>query len=187
MKFNVKKMILMAFISAVSLTVMAQENDNMYNDVYCRQNIAFSDFRLLGVSNSQFAKCVTAKNYQDAALKIKMVTIEGVDFVDTGEGYDLAANDGILTSKTTFNYESGQQNTEIGQYKDVKGVGIVFDNSFAHISKVPGAEGKLSVACNFSWVNCNSWPPAYQSICNSITWPFSGYLNISNCRITWTS
>jgi hypothetical protein len=189
MKLISRMTLLFIVVSILSGTAHSQQGGVLNSDTYCKANVGLSNFKLLGVSPSQYAKCLEAKNYLEEAKKVKMVTIDGVDFVDNGENYDLVANDGILTSKSLFKYEGTGTAIGVGQYKNTKDNQLVYDISFAHLSKIQsgGLSGKLSVACNFAWVNCNSWPQAYQSICNSITWPFSGYLSITNCRITWTS
>ena len=161
-------------------------------EAYCKANIAFTDFQLLGVTSTQHAKCVRAVNYLEPGKTGKRVTINGTDFVDDGLNYDLAANDGILTSTVLSKYSSDAMPLPVGVYQDIKNKTIVFDNSFAHASKInePGA-GKeietdgLKIVCTFVWTSCNSWPENIRSLCFSTSWPFHGYLTLTQCEFGW--
>jgi hypothetical protein len=157
---------------------------------YCKTNIAFKDFQLLGVTSTQYAKCVKAVNYLEPGKTGKRVSINGTDFVDDGLNYDRVANDGILTSTVLSRYSSDMMPLPVGIYQDIKNETAVFDNSFAHVSKInestvgKGAGMNLfKIKCTFDWVSCNSWPENIRSICYSASWPFTGYFAISKCEI----
>ncbi len=156
---------------------------------YCKANLAFKDFQLLGVTSTQYAKCVKVVNYLEPGKTGKMVAINGTDFVDDGLNYDRVANDGILTSTRLSNYSSDQMPLPVGIYQDIKNETILYDDSFAHVSKInesPGGKGagvnKFKISCTFVWVSCNSWPENIRSLCFSFNWPFTGYLAIKECE-----
>ncbi len=166
--------------------VIGSENE----ESYCRANIAITDFQLLGVTSAQYAKCVKAINYLEPGKKGKRVSINGTDFIDDGLNYDHVANDGILTATRLFNYSSDQTPLPAGIYQDIKNKTAVFDDSFAHVSKLnESSAGKgegvniFKIKCTFDWVSCNSWPPNVRSLCFSTSWPFTGYFTITKCEI----
>jgi len=158
---------------------------------YCKANIAFTDFQVLGVTSTQHAKCVRAINYLEPGKTGKRVTINGTDFVDDGLNYDLVANDGILTSTVLSRYPSDIMPLPVGVYQDIKNKTTVFDNSFAHVGKLnePGTgkeiePDRFKISCTFSWVSCNSWPENIRSLCFSTSWPFTGYFTVTQCEVT---
>jgi hypothetical protein len=170
--------------------VIGPENE----ESYCKANIAYTDFQLLGVSSAQYAKCVKAVNYLEPGKTGKRVTINGTDFVDDGLNNDLVANDGILTSTVLSRYSSGVMPLPVGIYQNIKNQTTVFDNSFAHVSKInqsgtgKGAGmDKFIFKCKFVWTSCNSWPENIRSLCFSTSWPFHGYFAISECEVGWSS
>ena len=157
---------------------------------YCKANIAFQDFQLLGVTSTQYAKCVKLVNYLEPDRIGKRVAINGTDFLDDGLNYDLVANDGILTSTRLSNYSSDQMPLPVGIYQDIKNKTAVIDDNFAHVSKISeSSAGKgegmnlVKIKCIFDWVSCNTWPPNLRSLCFSTSWPFTGYFAITKCEL----
>jgi hypothetical protein len=160
------------------------------DESYCKANIAYTDFQLLGVTSAQYAKCVRAVNYLEPGKTGKRVSINGTDFIDDGLNNDLVANDGILTSTVLSRYSSNVMPLPVGIYQDIKNKTTVFDDSFAHVSKLnqsgsgKGIElNKFKISCKFVWVSCNSWPENMRSICFSFSWPFTGYFAVSECEV----
>ncbi len=168
--------------------VIGAENE----ENYCKTNIAYIDFQLLGVSSTQYAKCVKAVNYLEPGKTGKRVSINGTDFVDDGLNYDRVANDGILTSTVLSRYSSDVVPLPPGIYQDIKNKTTVFDNDFAYVSKLnesgagKGIEtNRFKLVCTFVWVSCNTWPENIRSLCFSTSWPFNGYFAVTQCEIGW--
>ena len=193
MKNFFKFALLIIFLVLISEKSFSQVISPPDEEAYCKANIAFTDFQLLGVTSTQHAKCVRAVNYLEPGKTGKRVTINGIDFVDDGRNYDLVANDGILTSTVLSKYSSDAMPLPVGIYQDIKNKITVFDDSFAHVSKINEpvtAKGigidKLILHCTFVWVSCNTWPPEIRSLCFSTSWPFMGYLTLTQCEVGWS-
>ncbi len=189
MKYVFKTAILIIALGLYSEKIFAQEIEPQSDESYCKANVAITNFKILGVSTTKYARCAEAINFLEKSKRVRMVKIDGVEFVDNGEDNDLVADDGIMTSRVLFDYARDGGNVPIGQYVVTRDNSIVYDASFAHVSKINTGmtAGKISIACDVYWESCDSWPPAYQSLCRRFTWPFSGSIVIANCRITWTS
>ena len=192
MKNLFKLALLIISFGLISKKSFSQAISPQDEESYCKANIAFTDFQLLGVTSTQHAKCVRAVNYLEPGKTGKRVTINGTDFVDDGLNYDLVANDGILTSTVLTKYSSDVMPLPVGIYQDIKNKTAVFDNSFAHISKLnesgasKGVEmDKFKISCTFVWVSCNTWPPEIRSLCFSTSWPFHGYFTVTQCEVGW--
>ena len=161
------------------------EPENDPDETYVKQNIGLTNFKILGISRKQYAKCLESMNFLEPQKKLRYTVTEKVEFADDGQGYDLVANDGIMTSKVLFYYEQGTPYADPGQYLSPKENPFVHDRLFAHTtSKI-----SVSVDCDVRWIKCSEWPSNLQNICKSFSWPFKGYLDFSNCKfgIKWES
>lgn len=183
-----KKLLKLAFIlfafpgtAQLSLAQAVNENDP---EAYSRAHIAFTDFKLLGVSESEYAKCVESVNYLEPLKRHKLVIIGDEIFVDDGQNYDLVANDGILTSSILSKYAEGILPIEPGKYRHVKQRIIIHDASFEE-GKNSGIEGKLSVECNIVWLSCGQMTGIHQILCKIIGWPW-GIFILKDCKIGWS-
>ncbi|HMK25994.1 MAG TPA: hypothetical protein VK483_08200 [Chitinophagaceae bacterium] len=192
MKNLFKLALLIISFGLISKKSFSQVISPQDEESYCKANIAFTDFQLLGVTSTQHAKCLRAVNYLEPGKTGKRVTINGTDFVDDGLNYDLVANDGILTSTVLSKYSSDVMPLPVGVYQDIKNKTTVFDNNFAHASKLnesgagKGVEmDKFKFVCKFVWVSCNSWPENIRSLCFSTSWPFMGYFAVTECEVGW--
>lgn len=167
----------------------AQNSSDISNEaLYVKRNVAMTHFKFLGINAKQYAKCLETVNYLEPEKRIRLVMIDREEYADDGQGFDLVANDGILTSKQAVNYSTGQTVIAIGHYTPALNNPLVHDPLFAHTDRVNGVMGKfgIKIKCNVSWESCNDWPPHLQQLCKDITWPFSGGLSITKCSVELT-
>ena len=68
----------------------ARSQDQEEGDVekYLKSNIAFGNGRVLGISDTRYARCIEAVDYADPGRKIISVEIDGVEYADDGKGFD---------------------------------------------------------------------------------------------------
>lgn len=188
MKLSIKGALFFVILSSFSYSSYSQTDDTQDWETYSRTNIAFTNFKMLGVNKNQFAKCVESVNYLDATKRHKLVIIEGVQFADDGNINDLIANDGILTSAVLTNYSIGVPTIPVGEYRKIKNDMLVYDAAFSHFGKnsnSPQTEG-WGISCKLKWVKCSSWPVPLQSICRDLSWPFNGGFELTECTISWS-
>jgi len=182
-----KNVLQIAFILVVlvfnSNYSFAQTDDEKGGEAYSRANIAFTNFRLLGVNASEYVKCVESVNFPEPSKRHKLIIIGEEIFTDDGQHYDLRANDGILTSTGLSKYHESITPIEPGKYRNAKQDIIIYDESFVHI-KNPGIAAKLKIECNLIWVPCSQMTGAQQALCNIIGWPW-GIFILKDCKITW--
>jgi hypothetical protein len=107
-----------AWLICTSLPTILHAQDDTIEDwgSYVKSNIAVSKFRILGVTPKQYAKCLETENFYEPEKRLKFLVIGKTIFTDDGQGYDLKADDGILTSKQLFYYYS-RANLLRGEYK----------------------------------------------------------------------
>src|SRR5687768_6901710 len=108
----------LAAILFASMTIPAFAQDDVDDfEQYAKTNIAVTKFRYLGVTQKQYVKCVETENFLDPEKNLKFLTIEKAVYADDGHGYDLIANDGILTSNQLSTY-TGTPYITPGTYKE---------------------------------------------------------------------
>ena len=184
MKLSNKMVIFITIISLVAYQSHAQTDDTPDYEAYSRAHMALTNFKMLGINTNQFAKCVESVNYLDPSNRHKLVIIEGVQFADDGNNYDLKANDGILTSVQLSDYTKESKRIPAGIYQPVKNNAIVYDAIFLHADKVSGNSLQpdgFSISCKLIWVKCSSWPIPYRQFCRDFSWPFNGGFEIAEC------
>ncbi len=172
-------------MNIISYQTFSQDDQLGEFEAYGKANIAFTNFKLLGVSNTEFAKCVESINFLDASKTLRVVMIEGVGYADDGINYDLVANDGILTSTVLFKYTKDSPIVDIGEYRMSKNNATIFDVAFRHKDLIDSQMKSLgfSISCKFIYVPCSSWPPQIQKLCRQLSWPFTGGFNVLECTI----
>lgn len=187
MKLSIKAVFTIIILSFISYQSHSQSEDTQDYETYSKANIALTSFKILGINNNQFAKCVESINYLEPSKKHKLVIIEGVQFLDDGNNYDLLANDGIMTSIVLFSYSEEATIIPATEYQKLKKDYIFYDSAFlykATVNNTPQTEG-WGISCKLKWVKCSAWPPPYQSICRQFSWPFNGGFELTECTITW--
>jgi hypothetical protein len=168
----------------LSAAVHAQDV-NADGEMYIKRNIALTNFKFLGVNARQYAKCVESVNYLEQEKRLSYSVINKIEYADDGENYDLVAGDGIMTSTSLFEYTSGQTVIPPRQYATPKQDVLVHDVQNEHLQRTGAVQSKfkITIACDVHWRPCSEWPAEHQSLCRRLTWPSSGNLVISNCRI----
>lgn len=161
---------------------LAQNNVGDTEDDYSRAHIAYSGFSVLGINTTQYARAVKCDNYLEPDKKHRRLLIEGEEYLDNGEGNDLVAHDGILTSVNIFSYPKGSVAVVPGQYREVGGGAILYDPGFLHTDRIESSRFKIKFGCKMKWIKCSSWP-SHQEICRRLSWPFTGYFEIVECDI----
>ncbi len=164
-----------------SIITFSQDDTGYGQEAYVKTNIAFSKFKLLGVSSRQYAKCLESINYHEPGKKLKFMVIEQIDFADDGRNYDLVAHDGILTSSIAFSYSAGSDIIPQGTYQNtLSHDSFVFDESFSHQAQI-NAAATSARGCRFKWVSCSQMTnPSQQFLCNWAGWPY-GSLVLTGC------
>ena len=172
-------------LSIISFQSFSQDDEIQAAESYCKANIAFTNFKLLGVSNNEFAKCVESINYLDASKTLSIAMIDDVVFADDGNNNDLIAKDGILTSTVLFKYTKGTPIVDIGAYRMIKNNRTIYDVAIMDTGMIDSQMKSLgfSISCKFVWVSCSAWPPQIQKICRQLSWPFTGGFNVTECTI----
>ena len=157
----------------------ARSQDQEEGDVekYLKSNIAFGNGRVLGISDTRYARCIEAVDYADPGRKIISVEIDGVEYADDGKGFDLAASDGIMTSVVHYSYLEFEKPIPIGEYRRIRENFVMHDRSFGH-----DVAGKLvvEVACDVSFVPCSQGGNC--RACAWGIWPH-GCIMVRNCRL----
>ena len=185
MKKSIKILSFIILWSIGSYQAFSQNDQLAEFEAYGKAHIAFTNFKLLGVSISEFAKCVESINYLDPSKTLRIAKIDGVFFADDGNNYDLVANDGILTSMVLFKYAMATQIVEIGDYRMIKNNTTIYDVDFKHKEMIDSQMKSIgfSITCKFVYVPCSSWPPPIQRLCMQFSWPFVGSYEVTECEI----
>ena len=168
-----------------SLNMAAQDPTGKPDETetYIRQNIVFTKFRMLGVDERQYAKCVESVNYLDADKRLKSVLIDDVEYLDDGKKYDLVENDGILTSTNVFQYEPKLPYLSPGVYKDSNEDVVVYDDEFLHMGEVQSKSiFSIGINCRFKWVKCSQMTGIRREICYQMGWPW-GEFQLIECGV----
>jgi hypothetical protein len=177
------KIFLSVMVTNLIVASVYSQSDGMDPDEqYCRANIAYSSPMILGVDESNYARCVRGKNYLEPGRTPSRVVINGVDFVDDGQNNDIKANDGILTSTQLFPYAKGGKVLSPGEYQAKSNL-VIIDPIFEHTGKI--GPDRIKVTIKFVWVKCTSWPQEYQQICYRLCRPFNGSLELTEVTITF--
>lgn len=171
--------LLMVFVSIKSLAQAEHEAE----ENYFKKNMIVTNLRLLGVDKGNYTRCLESINFKDPDIKARVVRLEKEDFVDNGKGFDLVANDGILTSTRLYNYESGVAPIPPGTYQNLKESYALSDVLFEHSGTAKFPLPEISISCDLKWVKCSQWPIELQDICRSYSWPFNGGLQMT-CKAT---
>lgn len=173
-----------AWLICTSFTTVLHAQDDTVDDwgSYVKSNVAVSKFRILGVTPKQYAKCLETENYFEPEKKLKFLVIDKTIFSDDGQGYDLKADDGILTSNQLF-YYSGRSRVIPGDYKESPDYNqLLAADEFVYR---PELTEKLIIRCKFKWNKCKDFPtPQQVLICQIAGWPFGGF-EILECEITF--
>ena len=171
-------------ILACGLTASGQDDvgENVSGDeAYYKKNTALTEFSRLGVNAKQFAKCLRVVNYLDADRRLNVLKMGKLEFKDDGQGYDLVANDGILTSVDLAFYEPGEQVLPAGSYAYPKEEYLVHDPLFEHLSTAKVPLPRLRIACRTRWVPCSQMPHPINIICQEMGPPY-GSLEFYDCH-----
>lgn len=173
-----------AFISPVFSQADLSSDAQSYEN-YVRSNIAISKFKVLGVNRKQYAKCLQTENFLEPESQLKYVVIDKTTFADDGNGYDLKAGDGILTSTELFTYTKGAP-VEGGTYQETAEYHtIITDPLFEHTSEA-GRSSSIGIKCKTKFVPCNQLSePAHQWLCNWAGWPY-GEIIFYDCQIDFS-
>ena len=169
----------------ICMAAQSQDLTNYGGETYVKRNIALTKFKVLGVNSKQYAKCAESVNFLETEKKLRYTVIDRVEFADDGANYDLVANDGIMTSRTLFTYSEGTAAVDAGRYTTPQNEVFVYDTQFAYSGTGRAGGPSLGITCDLRWRECSSWPSNLQSICREFSWPFTGYLEATNCRITF--
>ena len=185
MKKSKKILSFFILMNIISYQTFSQDDQSGEFEAYGKANIAFTNFKLLGVSNTEFAKCVESINYLDPSKTLRFAKINGVVFADDGNNYDLVANDGILTSMVLFKYTLDTPIVDIGVYRLIKNNTTIYDVDFKH-KVLADSQGRfgISITCKFVYVPCSAWPPPIQKLCRQLSWPFIGSYEVTECSVT---
>lgn len=175
---------LLLAICLTEKTSFSQGTDTLSDEQYCRANIAVTEFKKLGVSETGFAKCAVLTNFLEAEKKPKVISIAGEKFFDDGKNHDLVAGDGVLTSEKIFAYPKGEVIVPVGRYGQSNN-NIIYDDGFTHAGKIN--PNKIKISCKWVWVKCSSWPAPIQELCYEFCWPFTGSWELTECTIVYES
>ena len=159
----------------------SQDDTSDGNEEYVKTNVAVTKFRILGVTRTQYAKCLETENYLEPDKKLKVVVIGKNTFADNGSGYDLQEGDGILTSTEIFNYEKTSP-VLVGTYRETEDYSsIIADEGFAFFGSV-NRQVKVKLGCKVKWVPCNQMThPGQAWLCNWAGWPYGSFV-IVDCE-----
>jgi hypothetical protein len=154
-----------------------QDHDAMDTEKYLKSNIAFGNGRVLGLSDTRYARSIEAVDYAEPGRKIMSVEIDGVEYADDGKGFDLVEADGILTSVMSYSYLEFEKAIPIGEYRRIRENFVMHDRSFEH-----DVAGKLvvEVACDMNFVPCSQGGNC--KVCELNIWPY-GCVRVRNCRV----
>lgn len=168
----------------VGLSLISYSQDGSGDDLetYVKTNIAVSKFKILGVTQKQFAKCLETENYSEPDKKLRLVVIDKATFADDGKGYDLVAGDGILTSNELYFYK-GVSYTPGTYHNSPDHEAVVADEIFGFHNRVNTGE-KWKISCKFRWVPCREMSYPQSMLCEVMGWPYGGF-RLTECEITW--
>jgi hypothetical protein len=170
---------LACLLFAVMATTGSAQDDVADYEAYAKTNIAVTKFRILGVTEKQYVKCVETENFLEPEKNLKFVIIEKATYTDDGQGYDLKADDGILTSNQLSSYP-GPDYTPPGTYRESPYYNeLLADETFAHR---PGLTEKIIIKCKFKWVNCSDLPEGPRKVICLLAY---GSFTISECEVTF--
>ena len=98
---------------------------------YFKENIAFLDARIRGISQEEFVKEIVLKDFSSLSKLPPSIGFEEGIFSDDGLINDLIAGDGIYTSKDSYSYTKSLASLTKGEIKSVLDE-VVIDKSFKH-------------------------------------------------------
>lgn len=168
-----------------SLSFQAFSQNDIGDDMesYWKKNIAISKFKILGVNQKQYAKCLETENYFEPDKNLKFLLLDKTSFADDGQGYDLKAGDGILTSNQLFAYTSNSYVLQGSYQASPDHDAILADEQFAHQTNNGLAEKfKIIFSCKFKWVPCSEMSYWQAIACNAMGWPH-GSFRITECEL----
>ena len=170
--------------TAFGLTVRGQidNGETMAGEgEYFRKNVALTEFSRLGVNAKQFARCLKVVNFLEADRLLNVLKMGKMEFKDDGQGYDLVANDGILTSLTLDYYDPGDEVLPVGSYAYPKDEYLVHDPQFEHLATEKLPLPRLRISCKTRWVPCSQMPHPINVICQEMGPPY-GSLEFYDCH-----
>lgn len=170
-------------LTSLSFQAYSQNDSGDDMESYWKKNIAISKFKILGVNQKQYAKCLETENYFEPDKKLKFLIIDKTSFADDGQGYDLNAGDGILTSNQLFSY-TGNGYVLQGSYQESPDHNsILADEHFEYHNNASLAEKlKIIIGCKFKWVPCSQMSYWQAVACNAMGWPH-GSFRITECEL----
>lgn len=167
-----------------SFSGIAQSHaDPFLAEEYARMHLAYTSPMQLGLSETEYARCIRVQDFTGSGQLPRHVVLNGVAFYDDGSLNDLEANDGILTSREGFTYSKGAAWVPVGEYRDLGRPYFICDERFSHHPKVPADKFKIIVRTR--WVPCSEWPEGYRQLCLRLCWPFTGSLQIEAIEVVW--
>lgn len=175
-----KRRILVAVLLGIFFIVeeaYGQDDGSADLEKYIKSNIALGDGRVLGVSSTNYVRCLQSVNYAEPGKRLSSVEIDRVVYMDDGTGYDLVAEDGIMTSNVPFSYQEYEKPVPIGEYRLVKDNFVVHDPLFEHDF---GGRIVVEIACDVSLVTCSQGGNCLA--CQWGIWPH-GCVRLKNCRL----
>ena len=162
-------------------TVSAQD-DIVDEGSYFKANVAVTKFRVLGINEKQYARCLETENFLEADKKLKFLVIDKTSFADDGQGYDLKADDGILTSNQLFNYTNNRFVTPNTYQESPDYNSILADELFRHHEDGNAGKFKIIIGCKFKWVPCSQMNYWQALACNAMAPPYGSFV-VSECEI----
>lgn len=164
---------------------LAQSVDFQSDPNYFQKNSALTDFVRLGVDAQTFARCVRSRNYLEPSLNPKLARLNGEEFRDDGAGYDLRANDGILTSVRSFAYGKGETVIPQGQYQKSGSDIMIHDDLFEHLGAERIPFPGIRIKCKTKTVHCADFPEPARTICYRLGPPYTT-IEFYDCEIEFT-
>lgn len=180
-----KKSIIMFFggLLYMSLFSFVHAQDDITDEGnYFKSNVAVTKFRILGINDKQYAKCVETENFLDPDKKLRFLVIGKTSFADDGQGYDLVAGDGILTSNQVFNYTNNRFVTPNTYQESPDYNSILADELFRHHEDGTAGKFKIIISCKFKWVPCSQMSYWQAMACNAMAPPYGSFV-VTECEI----
>jgi len=142
---------------------------------YIKSNIGLTGLMVLGVTERQYARCMSVINIVDAGKRLVSVQLDNTEFVDDGRGYDVEEGDGILTATVLYEYDALDKPLGIGEYRKLR------EAIFLHDPSMQWDEAKfiVEIACDVSWIPCGQGGSCVA--CRLGKWPH-GCVRVRNCR-----
>ncbi len=165
-----------------SRVAFSQDDFTDSEELYFKKNTALTDFSKIGVNNKQYAKCLKNVNFLEPGNTMNITIVGKTEFRDDGRNYDLAADDGILTSTTLFLYDEGETVLPAGGIEMNKQEYLLHDEIFEHTGRFPI---KFHISCKTKWVPCNQLPYPMSTVCNEMGPPY-GLLVFYDCIVGLT-